>query len=261
MSHRFVLTPFFLDEFQGGLLPVAGACWDVNMPELPAGDAQSRIVSLLRPLRSRVAEAAAAGAVPVSLAGDCVSCIGVEAGLQTAGLEPVLVWLDAHGDFNTPSTTPSGFLGGMPLAMIVGRGDQAIMEGVGTTTLDERDVILSDARDLDPGERGALAGSNVNHLASFDELLTLPLPDRPLHVHFDTDVIDPEQAPAMNYPAPGGPSADTVRAVFRRLAQSGRVAAVSVSSWNPDLDQDGRTRRLVMDLLSELAPEPPESTS
>ncbi|MFN2115825.1 MAG: arginase family protein, partial [Anaerolineae bacterium] len=160
-----------------------------------------------------------------------------------------------------PSTTPSGFLGVMPLALIVGRGDQAILEGIGTTTLDERDVILSDARDLDPGEREALAGSNVNHLASFDELLTLPLPDRPLHVHFDTDVIDPEQAPAMNYPAPGGPSADTVRAVFRRLAQSGRVAAVSVSSWNPDLDQDGRTRRLVMDLLSELAPEPPESTS
>jgi arginase len=65
----------------------------------------------------------------VSIAGDCVATMGVLAGLHDAGITPTLIWFDAHGDFNTWETTPSGFLGGMPLAMIVGRGEQTMPHG------------------------------------------------------------------------------------------------------------------------------------
>ena len=75
------------------------------------------------------------------------------AGLQAAGLSPVLVWLDGHGDFNIPETSPSGFLGGMPLAMMVGRGDPAFGRSVGLTPISEQDVWLVGARDIDPPEQ------------------------------------------------------------------------------------------------------------
>ena len=78
------------------------------------------------------------------------------------------------------------------------------------------------------------------------------LPDRPVYLHFDTDLIDPRQAPAMNYPAAGGPSAEQVAALFRKVARTGRLAAVSLSSWNPALDPDGSTQALCMGLLAEL---------
>lgn len=252
MSRRFILTPFFLDHFEGGLLPVAGACWDVNLPALSPGDPQARVASILRPLRNLVADTARHGSVPVSLAGDCLSAIGVAAGMQRAGASPSVVWFDAHGDFNTWETSPSGFLGGMPLAMLVGRGEPTIAESLGLTPIAEDLVLLSDGRDLDPEEANALRASRVTHVPSIERVASR-LPPGPLHVHFDTDLIDPRDAPAMNYPARGGPSADEVRRVFRDLAATKRVVAISVSSWSPALDDVGRSRRLCMDLVGTLA--------
>ena len=164
----------------------------------------------------------------------------------------MLLWLDAHGDFNTPETSPSGFLGGMPLAMLVGRGEQTLTDAVNLNPIPEAQVILTDARDLDPGERLAVESSEVTHLVDARDLLDYPLPDRPLYIHFDTDVLTPEDAPAMNYLASGGPTAEELERVFRRLAESGRVIAASLSSWNPELDQDGRSQRVCMQLLRAL---------
>ncbi len=107
---------------------------------------------MYNPLAQLVTIVLKSGELPVSVAGDCCTSIGILAGLQQAGVDPTLIWFDAHGDFNTWETTPSGFLGGMPLAMLVGKGEQTIMEGVGTSVLPEEQVILSDGRDLDPGE-------------------------------------------------------------------------------------------------------------
>jgi arginase len=90
------------------------------------------------------------------------------------------------------------------------------------------------------------------HLPDVTDLLDLPLPAGPLYIHFDVDVIDVADAPAMSYPAPGGPSVANLAEVFDRLAASGQVAAVSVSAWNPELDGDGRSRKLSMELLSRL---------
>ena len=86
---------------------------------------------LYRPIADFVEETLRAGARPVSLAGDCCAAIPVLAGLRAAGVEPVLVWIDAHGDFNTPETSPSPFLGGMPPARMGGAGPHWVCAAVG----------------------------------------------------------------------------------------------------------------------------------
>ena len=251
-NNSYILTPYFLDEFEDDMLSLARSGWHIVERDLSPGKKQERMVEIYAELRDLVAQSLIAGKKPVSVAGDCCTTIGFLAGLQKAGINPTLIWFDAHGDFNTWETSPSGFLGGMPLAMLVGRGEQLLVDGVGMKTMPEDKVILSDGRDLDPGEREALSGSAVEHLSEVSDLLNMPLPEGSIWVHFDVDVLNTEELPAVSYPASSGPSADLIRRVFRRLAESGQVVAVSLSSWNPDLDPDGRSRDLSMELLSVL---------
>lgn len=252
MEDRFILTPYFLDEPMHGLEPIAQPSWQINGQDLSNPEQQLRMAMLHEALAKMVAHHLKSGFRPVSIAGDCCSTIGVSAGLQRAGIEYSLIWLDAHGDFNTWETTPSGFLGGMPLAMLVGRGEQTMPEAVGLQKLAEERVLLVDGRDLDLAEKAALLESRVMRLGSVNDLIEHPLPDMPIYVHFDVDIIDPREAHAMNYPAPGGPSADELQEVFRYLARTGKVRAVSMSTWNPDLDQEGRTREVCMKSLETL---------
>jgi arginase len=252
MRDNYILTPFFLDDPLVGLEQLSKSDWIINRPTLSPNEKQQRLIKLYQPLRDVVADTVRRGERPVSIGGDCCTSLGVLAGMQLAGLAPTLIWFDAHGDFNTWETTPSGFLGGMPLAMIVGRGEQTIAAGVGLKALSESQVILTDARDLDPEERRSLESSDVQHVSDPSDLLDMPLPQGSLYVHFDTDIINPNEAPAMNYLAEGGPSATILKAVFRRLAQSGRLTALSVSSWTPEMDEDGRTRKAVLGLIDEL---------
>ena len=252
MNNRLILTPFFLDRPVPGLRELAGEDWWVNDPQLMEGEPQERMIELHRPLAKAVKTAVQKVERPVSIAGDCCTTIGVLAGLQQGGMEPTLIWFDAHGDFNTWETSPSGFLGGMPLAMLVGRGELTMGNGSGQAPLPESRVVLTDARDLDPKEKIAVKESAVQHLPDVSMLLDSPLPAGPIYVHFDTDVINPVEAPAMNYLAEGGPSVSALRRVFDYLAESGQVAAVSMSSWNPEMDEDGRSRTAAMGLLDRL---------
>jgi arginase len=174
------------------------------------------------------------------------------AGLRRAGLNPVLVWLDAHGDFNTWETTPSGFIGGMPLAMLVGRGEQTMMKKVGLPPISEARVILTDGRDLDLQEKQALAKSGIHHIVDSRFLLNHPLVVNPLYLHFDVDIINPNDAPAMSYCAMGGPSSVELQTIFRSLAKTGQVVAVSMATWNPKLDKDGHSQAVCMELLHSL---------
>ena len=239
-----------------GLEPLVEADWVINDPNLPDGSTQNRMSVLYEPLAELVSTVIQQGERPVSVAGDCCTSLPVLAGLQRAGTNPILIWFDAHGDFNTWETTPSGFLGGMPLAMLVGRGEQTIVDNLGLLSIPESRVILSDGRDLDPGEREALSGSQVVHLPNVMDLLGYDLPQESIWVHFDTDVVDVGEAPAMNYPVPDGPKGEDLQHVFAHLVQTGRVAAVSFSSWNPELDVDGQTQEVCMGLLAELIGNP-----
>ena len=252
MKNRVILSPSFLDEALPELESLAKSDWTINNPALSDGTKQVRISAIHKPLADLVSEAFSADARPVSIAGDCCTAIGVLAGLQYAGINPSLIWFDAHGDFNTWETTPSGFLGGMPLAMIVGRGDQSMPRAVNLNALPENQVILTDARDLDPAERKLVNQSALVHLTDVEELLTHPLPAGPIYIHFDTDVVSLRESPAHNYPAQGGPSSAVMQSVFSRLARSEQVIAVSISSWNPKLDKDKKSENISMSLLQTL---------
>ena len=248
---EYLVSPFSLDAPAPAAREAAPAGARLNAPQLDAPTMKGRISQVHQPLAGLVAESVRRGARPVSVAGDCCATIGVLAGLQRAGLDPVVVWLDAHGDFNTWQTTPSGFLGGMPLAMLVGRGDQDLVRGVGLHPVTESGVILADARNLDPGERRALESSAVRR-ANVAGARALVPDGRPLYVHLDPDVISPADAPAMRYPARGGPRLAGVVALCRSLASTGRVAAASLTLWDTAADRDGRTRRACLAALEAL---------
>jgi arginase len=130
----------------------------------------------------------------------------------------------------------------MPLAMMVGRGDQKLMELVGAKPLPEDQVVLSDGRNLDLVEGVEVRSSKIHHINYIDDLMKHDFHDRPIYVHFDTDVLNPNDAPAMAYVAEGGPSLDSLKAVMKSLASTGKVVAVSMTVWDMAKDNDRKTQ-------------------
>lgn len=245
MAIRQIITPYFLNEPRPGI----GEGWGNGLTLNPVTHAGGPVQEAIAPVHGAIAEFVAGCAsqsiVAVSIAGDCCASIPVLAGLQRAERNPVLVWLDAHGDFNTWDTSPSGFLGGMPLAMIAGRGVTKLMENVGAASLSESDIYLCDARDLDPREAEALSSSDVNVCPDLDRLLDRLPVGADVYVHFDSDIIDSREVPAQSYPVPGGPAASEVETFFAALAHKTNVVAASVSAWHPERDEDGGSARIV----------------
>jgi arginase len=188
---------------------------------------------------------------PVVYAGDCVASIGVAAGLQRRNVRPTVIWFDAHGDFHTWETTRSQFIGGMPLAMLTGRGEDTIIRGAGLAPVPDDRVWLVGARDLDPGEDEALAASDV-HMMTVRQFAHHDLPPDPLLVHIDVDIVDPMDMPAVNYSAADGPSVKTVRRAMIHLAATGHMAAVSISTWNPAMDGADRAAEATAYMIEPL---------
>jgi arginase len=252
MQNRFILSPFFLEKPLSAAEQLASSDWIINKPVFTGENQLARMTAVHQRLADIVADAMRDGRRPVSVSGDCCTTIGVLKGLQRNGVHPILLWLDAHGDFNTWETSPSGFIGGMPLAMIVGRGDQALMQAAALAPLREQDVFLIDARDLDPKEGKALRQSEVHHVTEISSLPQILPPDRPLYIHLDVDVIDQQEAPALAYPVPGGPGLASLCEMAERLANTGRVSAVSMTLWDLESDPDLRTERASMALFNAL---------
>jgi len=252
MSRTTILTPYFLDQHLPGLAKLEKSGWITNQVPLPKTSVIKRIAALHSSLAKFIEDVVTTGDLPVSIAGDCCTALGVYAGLIGSGINPTLIWFDAHGDFNTWETSPSGFLGGMPLAMLAGLGEQTILEILKIDPLAQQQIILTDARDLDPEEQELVYGSDITHLTDPVELLNIPYPDRPIWVHFDTDILDPSEVPAQNYPAPGGPKKEELAKVFNHLANTGLVRAVSMSSWAPDLEGAEKSRDVSLELLEIL---------
>lgn len=178
---------------------------------------------------------------PIILSGDCVNCIGAVRGLKQRHESLGVVWYDAHGDFNTPETTPSGFLGGMPLAALVGRGNQHLLEGVELDPLPESMIVISDVRDLDPQEGNNLRESEIGVLEAVSMLETHPLPNAPLYVHLDVDILDPQYMPGLGYPAPNGPDVETVKRSLERIGRDAEIAGLLVSLWSTELAPNDET--------------------
>ena len=270
---RRLLVPYLMGQRRDGLRDVAALdehAWTVISPPepppvtIPDKNEQLRsMATIYALLAEHVRRAVRAGELPLSISGDCVSSMGMLAGLQQAGCEPQrILWLDAHGDFHTWATTQTQYLGGMPLAMLVGRPDRrkeqrdsiaAMRAQVGARPYPEERIVLSDARDLDPGEDEALRASAIVH-CGLDDVLTHLSPGETLYLHFDTDVLDESQRmPALKYHVPNGPGLEQMAALFERL-RSFRLVGVSVSSWHGEQDSGGLAARACLDLLRVLLP-------
>ena len=133
----------------------------------------------------------------------------------------------------TLETTASGYVGGLPLRVLVGYRPELIAARLGLRAVPERQIVLVGARDLDPPEVSYLASARISR-SEVAGLGTADLPDGPLYVHLDLDVADPAEVPGLRYPAPGGPSSAQVANALRMLLGTGRVAAVGVAcTWHP----------------------------
>jgi arginase len=250
--YQTILSPIYLGEPKPALEALAEQGWQLNRPAIPEGDALSRISAVQQGICEQATLALEAGKVPVCIGGDCMSVIGMTAALQKQQLSPVLLFLDAHGDLNTPETSPSGYWGGMPLAMVLGYGPQDCIEALHIRPYEIADVLLCDARDLDPGEKDLIAATGLRHIRNIDELASLDLRGRPLYIHFDTDIIDPHDAPAQLFATAGGPRAARLSEVLAHIGSTQRVCAVTMTPWEPALDQDGRSRQVCMSALQAL---------
>jgi arginase len=233
-----IIVPFHQDErLPDATFPVPGGEHTVVAPGLPDGDGWPRLVALY----DAVARAVAASAEPpVVVSGDCLVALGVVAGVQRAGVEPSIVWFDAHGDVHTLETTTSGYLGGLSLRLVLGAHADLVAGPLGLRPLAEPDAVLVDARDLDPAEAAYLAGSRVRRCAVAD----VEAPPGPVVLHVDADVIDGADLPGLRFPTPGGPPAADVLAAIRRILDTGRVVALHLAAtWFPDGDEAATTRQ------------------
>ncbi|MEO0823751.1 MAG: arginase family protein [Pseudomonadota bacterium] len=250
MEQRWIVSPQYFEAAEPGLAVLAPPDAVRNGPHALADRSDASMALVHRPIVAFVRDEAAAGRQPVSLTGDCCAAIPVLAGLQAAGIAPAVVWVDAHGDFNTPETSPSQFLGGMPLAMMAGRGPQGLMAASGAAAVAEERIVLVDGRDLDPLEAEAVAGSGLVHI-EVAALGDLRLP-APVLLHIDMDVLDAAEAPAFNYPVKGGPGPAALAEALAGFSAANRIACLSISGWTPSIDADGRTATACREALKPL---------
>lgn len=207
---------------------------------------------LTRRLARQVRAATSVKRFPLILAGNCSCCLGALAGLGTTEDVGVL-WFDTHADFNTPETTTSGFLDGMALSIITGHCWQPMAASIpGFRPVREEHVVLIGARDLDALERERLAHSRLSLIAPervrHEEvqaaiepaLASLCTRVQALYLHIDMDVLDPKEARANSFAAPGGLTTKEVLGAITYAARRLPIVAAALASYDPAHDADGR---------------------
>ncbi len=208
-------------------------------------------------------QALADGCLPLFMGGDHSIAIGTIGGVthdEPAGV----LWIDAHGDFNTPDTSPSGNIHGMPLATLMGLGAPELVNlGRPGPKLKPEDVMLIALRDLDPSERKMLreSGMGIYTMREIDErgigevtreaLRRLHHRKR-LHVSLDMDSLDPMFAPGVGTPVRGGLTAREAHLLMEIIADDDRIGSVDVVEINPILDEKNRTAQMATELLTSL---------
>jgi arginase len=206
------------------------------------------------------------GRFPVGLLANCSALMGMLGGLQHAGptsapLRVGLVFIDAHGDFNTPETTLSGMLGGMPVAISAGLGLQRLRVKSGLDpALPDLHIVLAAARDLDPLEKDLLDHSAVQRLSVEDIKTRSAAIDRQMdrlsgladliYVHVDMDVLDPPEVRGHPLTVPNGPTSAELAAALTQMFRHPKAAAFGVASTpSGDHDEDGRSRQAAYNLI------------
>lgn len=218
-------------------------------------DVKAKYLNVIQDVCGRLAEvvekAVRDGGVPVVLGGDHSIAMGTLAGLGRAyGAPPGLVWIDAHADINSPDSSSTGNVHGMPLWF-------ALHNGLAEA---ERTVQIG-LRDVDPGEKQMLheLGVTAFTMSDVDKLGMMRVMERareraagdgrPIHVSFDMDGIDPSEAPGTGTPVRGGLSFREAHLIMEMLYESGHLGSIEMVEINPILDQRNQTAVLAVDLI------------
>lgn len=201
------------------------------------------------------------GSLPIVLAGNCISAVGTIAALPHPGTG--VVWLDAHADLNTPETTTSGMVDGMALSVVLGRcWTQMAARVDGFVPVEEENVLLAGARDLDDAERYYLERSRIlvagpdalrGRGGIGERLDALAGRVDGVYLHLDLDVHDDGEGRANAFAGTGGLQAEEVRALVREVAGRIPIVAAAITAYDPAADGDGRMLPIALDLLQTLA--------
>lgn len=234
---------------------------------LDEGDPSARYWSAIKRtcehLADHVAETVAEGEVPLVLGGDHSIAIGTLGGLARAHGGPGgVIWMDAHSDINSPTTSPSGNVHGMPLAVALGLARDPRFESSAwpLPMLAEQHTVLVGVRSVDEGERERLRsiGARVYTMSDIDrygmrhvmeEAIRIVSGASFVHLSFDMDVLDPDQAPGVGTPVRGGITYREGHLAMEMLATSGVVRSIEVVEVNPVLDERNATANLAVELI------------
>ncbi len=233
---------------------------------LGGGDGRARFLPEVKEtcelVARRVAEAASEGYVPLVVGGDHSVALGTIGGMASRFGPGAALWLDAHGDLNTPETTPSGNVHGMPLAAVLGRArDGFASDAWPLPALDGAKVSLIGVRSLDESERRIVRelGITVATMSEIDrrgvEAVVREALERAagapfVHVSLDMDVIDPDVAPGVGTPVRGGLSYREAHLAMELVAESELLDSLEIVEVNPILDRVNETAELAVELAA-----------
>jgi arginase len=224
------------------------------------------IVDATKELKGMVYGALKAGAMPLTLGGDHSLAIGSIAGVAKFYGEQKqkigVIWLDAHGDINTPETSGSGNIHGMPLAHVLGVGNKDLLAlGDHTPMVDSSRTVLIGIRDLDPGERNAIREQGVRAftMRDVDEMGMRNVIQEAIkiatngtagfHLSFDVDCMDPREAPGVGTAVRGGTTYREGHLAMEILHDSGKMLAMDITEVNPVLDTSNQTADLAAEMV------------
>ncbi len=220
------------------------------------------ILKVSEELADTVTSALVAKEFPLVLGGDHSIALGSITGITRVHKDISALWIDAHADFNTEETTPSGNIHGMILAALAGIGNE-YLTGIGgwSPKLDPQKIIIVGARELDGGERELLRTHHVHVFTMSDidqhgispvmrEALSLAGQARDgIHLSLDLDALDPVHAPGVGTPVQGGLTYREAHMIMEMIADSGHLIGMDVVEVNPILDQENITALLAVELI------------
>ena len=230
-----------------------------------SGDERSRhaseIARACEELATVVAAVERAGGFPLVLGGDHSIAMGTLAGIARAGRRTGVIYLDAHGDINTPETSPSGNVHGMPLAVALGLTHDGAFPAALTGSADPSATVLVALRDVDPGERETIRRSGVLALTMADidrsgialvmaRAIEVASRGDGIHLSLDMDAIDPAEAPGVGTPVRGGLTYREAQLAMELIAATGLLRSIEIAEINPILDRENRTAALAVDLIA-----------
>jgi len=257
--------------------------------DYPGAEQVARVAETAQAVRDATTAALADGCLPLLLGGECSVAIGAVAALAAERGPVRIAWLDAHGDLNTPETSTSGLVTGMPLAVALGHGHPQLI-AIGAGAPRPAATFLVGGRDLDSGEVTNMSEFGVQHIDTtaarsvgpeevamqvlgVPEIAVMPpearallsaadpsaaaaleaAPHSPVYLHFDVDAIDPDYAPGVYFGVPGGFDPSEIATLAGYLCASGCVGALTIASANLDSDVEGRTLGAIRDVVTSVA--------